>query len=223
MQRLIRDPTYVDIRQRPDSGRDRAGTCRARQAAISEATFFLVGDRLLEPDAFELAVATHEQGHWIGNHTMHHGPPLGTWADPHKAVDEIASAQESLGDLAHPHRFFRPNGHGSVGPHLLNAPVVDYLVTNQYTVVLWSIYVRDSKQPEDWDERATAAIGQRDWDVLVLHDLAGGGMSLLPKFLDVMLERGVTFEQGFSEDLVPIDRGVITSAAATVLPQDVVL
>ncbi len=188
-----------------------------------KATFFVVGDRLSEPGAFEIAETAHEQGHWIGNHTMQHGPPLGNWTDPHKAVDEIASAQEALGRLAHPHRFFRPNGHGTVGPHLLNGPVVDYLVTHHYTVVLWSIFVRDSKQPEDWDQRALEVIGERDWDVLVLHDLAGGGMDLLPGFLDSMLERGITFEQGFPEDLLPIDRGVITSAAATVLPQDVTL
>lgn len=186
-----------------------------------KATFFLVGDRLVEPGALELATLAHSQGHWIGNHTMQHGPPLGEWDDPDAAVDEIASAQQALGSLAHPRRFFRPNGRGEVGPHLFNRPVVDYLVSHEYTVVLWSVYVRDSKVPLGWDERALEIVGVHDWDVLVLHDVANGGMNTLPRFLDTMLDRGIQFEQGFPAGVLPIDRGVITDAAATLLPRAV--
>ena len=77
-----------------------------------KATFFLVGDRLAEPGAIEIATEAHAQGHWIGNHTMRHGPPLGDWSDHEASVEEIASAQAALGPLAHPRRFFRPNGRG---------------------------------------------------------------------------------------------------------------
>ena len=188
-----------------------------------KATFFLVGDHLAEPGALEIAMEAHAQGHWIGNHTMRHGPPLGDWTDHEAAVEEIASAQTALGRLAHPRRFFRPNGRGEVGPHLLNGPALDYLVAHHYTVVLWSIYVRDSKQPLDWEQRALDTIGRREWDVLVLHDVLNGGMDSLPKFLDGILDRGITLEQDFPDDLVPIDRGAITDAAATILTQGVAL
>jgi len=188
-----------------------------------KASFFLVGDRLAEPGAIEIAAEAHAQGHWIGNHTMRHGPPLGDWSDHEASVDEIASAQVALGTLAHPRRFFRPNGRGEVGPHLLNAPVVDYLVAHRYTVVLWSVYVRDSKEPLDWAQRALDTIGRRAWDVLVLHDVLNGGMDSLPMFLDSILDRDITIEQDFPDYLVPIDRGAITDAAATILPEGVAL
>src|SRR4249920_3479867 len=71
-----------------------------------KSTFFLVGEKLVAAGARDLAVAAHEQGHWIGNHTMHHGPPLGEWDDADGACAEIALAQEALGALAHPRRLF---------------------------------------------------------------------------------------------------------------------
>jgi peptidoglycan/xylan/chitin deacetylase (PgdA/CDA1 family) len=209
-----------------DNGPTPGVTERVLEALASrgiKASFFLVGDRLADPGAIEIAAEAHAQGHWIGNHTMRHGPPLGDWSDHEASVDEIASAQEALGPLVHPRRFFRPNGRGQVGPHLLNATVVDYLVAHRYSVVLWSVYVRDSKEPADWAQRALDAIGAREWDILVLHDVPNGGMDSLPMFLDAILERGVTLEQDFPDYLVPIDRGVITDAAATILPQGVAL
>ena len=57
----------------------------------------------------------------------------------------------------------------------------------------------------------------------MLHDVLNGGMDSLPTFLDSILERGITLEQDFPDYLVPIDRGVITDAAATILPQGVAL
>jgi peptidoglycan/xylan/chitin deacetylase (PgdA/CDA1 family) len=183
-----------------------------------KSTFFLVGEKLVATEARDLAIAAHEQGHWIGNHTMHHGSPLGEWDDAEGACAEIALAQEALGALAHPRRLFRPNGRGLVGSHVLSSATIGYLAAHRYTVVLWSIFVRDSKSPDGWEQRALAPLGQREWDVLVLHDVPTSDMDVLPRFIDHVLDRGITIEQDFPTDLIPLEQGALTGAAVSMLP-----
>ena len=149
---------------------------------------------------------------------MHHGPPLGEWADEESACDEIALAQEKLLQFEHRRRFFRPNGRGLVGPHLLSHAALEYLMQHRYTVVLWSIYVRDSKIPEGWDERALAQVGRSDWDVLVIHDVDTSDMNALPRFLDNVMDQGITVEQDFPPALIPLEQGELTPSAAGILP-----
>ena len=86
------------------------------------ATFFPTGSHLAEPGVRALAERVLAEGHWLGNHTMTHGAPLGKRNDPAVEVGEIALAQEALGSLSHPDKLFRPNGSGQVGPHLLAQP-----------------------------------------------------------------------------------------------------
>ena len=182
-----------------------------------KSTFFLVGDKLATAEARDLVSRAHEEGHWIGNHTMHHGPPLGEWTDAQSACDEIAGAQEKIVAFEHRRRFFRPNGRGLVGPHLLSSAALEYLVHHRFTVVLWSIYVRDSKIPEGWAARGLAQIGRRDWDVLVVHDVGSSSMDALPRFLDTVLDQGIMVEQDFPADLVPLEQGALTPSASAIL------
>ena len=75
------------------------------------ATFFVVGERLLDPSARALAERAHAEGHRIGNHTLTHRVPLGE-AEPAVAVREVDEAQRLLGDLATDPPLFRPYGQG---------------------------------------------------------------------------------------------------------------
>ena len=75
-------------------------------------TFFVIGEKLGDPERRRLAARAHDEGHWIGNHTFTHSVPLGQQHDPETAQNEIGRTQAAIGDLAHPQRWFRPFGGG---------------------------------------------------------------------------------------------------------------
>lgn len=183
----------------------------ALEARGLRATFFLVGEGLSRPGARELAERAHEAGHWVGNHTMTHGLPLGERSDPVAEVAEIQLAQQALGPLSHEAKLFRPNGRGQVGPHLLSRAALDHVVAGRYTVVLWDVYVRDVQDPAGWVDRALAAFADRDWSVLVVHDLPSGAMDHLPRLLDAVLAAGVEIVQDIPDHAVPVRCGIPAS------------
>ena len=180
------------------------------------ATFFPTGSHLAEPGVRALAERVLAEGHWLGNHTMTHGAPLGERNDPAVEIGEIALAQEALGSLSHPDKLFRPNGSGQVGPHLLSPAALDFIIERGYTVVLWDIYVRDSREPVGWGDRALARLGERDWNVLVAHDLATGAMNDLPRVLDAILGAGIEIVQEIPDHATPVRRGRPTEWVAEV-------
>ena len=173
------------------------------------ATFFVVGERLADPAAKRCAERAWDEGHWIGNHTMTHGEPLGLTSDPDHCEKEIAAAQAMLGRLAHPDRLFRPHGKGTKGPHLLSREAVRYLGAHRYTVVIWNNVPGDWIAPHDhWVEAALSTMAGQDWSLLVLHDSAlSEVMDTLPRFLDAVAERGVEIVQAFPEDCIVMSRG----------------
>lgn len=171
------------------------------------ATFFVIGNKVDTPAGRALAEQAHDAGHRIGNHTLTHGEPLGTLEDPALSVAEISETQDLLGSLGEPHRLFRPTGHGSIGPHLLTGEAADYLEAEQFTLALWTLFVRDSKMPDGWADRALDRLSERDHHVLVVHDLPTGAMDDLPRFLDTAAARGYTFVQDLPHDCTPMKAG----------------
>jgi peptidoglycan/xylan/chitin deacetylase (PgdA/CDA1 family) len=175
------------------------------------ATFFVVGERLADPEARRVAERAKAEGHWIGNHTMTHGTPLGVRRDSDHPEREIGAAQRALGPLAHPDRLFRPNGKGVLGPHLLSRAAADYLLAHRYTVVTWNNVPRDWEEPkEGWVGRAFDAMEEQDWTLIVLHDHhLAQTMHTLPDFLDRVIARGTEILQEFPDSCVPIRRGQV--------------
>ena len=126
-------------------------------ARAIKATFFVVGSHLQTPQGRRLVERAHADGHWIGNHTYSHGEPLGVSGNSRRVAHEIGETQSLLGPLAHPQKLFRPNGKGSLGPHLLSRQAVDYLVRHRFTVATWNNVPRDWQEPKtDWLDRAVA-------------------------------------------------------------------
>jgi peptidoglycan/xylan/chitin deacetylase (PgdA/CDA1 family) len=174
------------------------------------ATFFVIGDRLAECRGLTERAAA--EGHWIGNHTLTHSGPLGTRHEPGLADREIGRTQELLGRLAHPHRYFRPQGGGGkLGLHLLSAEAADFLERGRYTCVLWNSIPRDWDDPDGWVDRALAYCGQQPWTLMVLHDIASGAMRHLDRFLDQVAERGGRLRQDFPPDCVPMTDGIASA------------
>ena len=174
------------------------------------ATFFVLGAKLADPARRKLAERAHAAGHWIGNHTMTHGTPLGKLTEAGAARREILGTQKLLGKLAHPERLFRPfGGGGALGPHLLNQEAVDVLQQEQMTCVLWNAIPRDFDNPDGWTDLALQQCLAPAWTLLVLHDLPNGAMRHLESFLAVLRDNGAHFRQDFPASCVPIRRGQV--------------
>ena len=172
------------------------------------ATFFVCGKDLRDAAKRALVERAHAAGHRVGNHTLTHTVELGASDDPGAPAREIGEAQELLGELAAPERWFRPYGAGGVlGPRLLSPAAVSYLSEGAYSCVLWNSVPRDWENPEGWPERALADVEREDWTLLVLHDLPTGAMRALPRFLDGALERGVEISHELPPACVPIREG----------------
>ena len=195
-----------------DNGPEPAVTAKVLEVLKREkilATFFVVGSKLADPARRRLAKRAHDEGHWIGNHTMTHRVPLGRIADAAVVRSEIVDTQALIGELSHPDRLFRPfGGGGELGPHLLNDVARAVLAEERMTCVLWNAVPRDWEDPQGWVETALAQCLEHPWTVLVLHDLPTGAMAHLQSFVTAGRERGLAFRQDFPPDCVPIRRGL---------------
>jgi peptidoglycan/xylan/chitin deacetylase (PgdA/CDA1 family) len=172
-----------------------------------KATFFIQCNKLTSPPMRAMAERTRDEGHWIGNHTLNHLAPLGMTDDPLAPAREIGEAQALLGDLVHPRRFFRPNGKGRTGPHLLSQAAVDFLAAGQYSCILWSVMPRDGTDPPGWPGRAMTGVRRQAQSTVVVHDRVNGGMPYLEPFIRQVLEEGGSFRQEFSPDVVVMEAG----------------
>jgi peptidoglycan-N-acetylglucosamine deacetylase len=187
------------------------------------ATFFMVGDRVQDEDGRRSALRVLEAGHRIGNHTLSHEAPLGEGADVARVRREIGESQSVLEALGVKERLFRPNGRGQIGPHLLSAAAVDYLVEHKFTAVTWNCVPRDWEQPTGgWVERAKAALHHAAWLVLVLHDVHMGTGEHLSEFLDEAQRIGVRFTTEFPPSCVPILEGSIQWKLEGTVANDVI-
>lgn len=195
-----------------DNGPDRDTTPGVLDLLAREnirSTFFVLGDKIRAPEGRELAARAAAEGHWIGNHTMHHKVPLGEAPQPAAApLEEIDGTQALLDDLIHPDRLFRPFGRGgAIGPHLLSRAALDRLTAGSYTMVLWNSIPRDWAEPDAWVETALAHCRSQPWTLMVLHDLPTGAMRHLERFIGLAREAGAQFRQDFPPDCVPLLRG----------------
>jgi peptidoglycan/xylan/chitin deacetylase (PgdA/CDA1 family) len=174
-----------------------------------KATFFVIGSKLADREAFAIAERAHAEGHWIGNHTFTHSIPFGIELDPAAPDAEIGTTQRALKGLAHPASLFRPYGGGSLGKTLLSRPALNYLLSGHYSCILWNSLPRDWAEPEQWVEAALDQCTRQHWTLMVLHDLPTGAMKHLDRFLDGAEAIGARFRQNFPSNCVPIAGGVI--------------
>jgi peptidoglycan/xylan/chitin deacetylase (PgdA/CDA1 family) len=168
-------------------------------------TFFVIGEKLAQHRA--LAERAHAEGHWIGNHTLTHSLPFGLMP-PAEAIAEFDRTQETIGDLAHPHRFFRPYGQGgNLDSRLLSRPVLAHLAQQKATSVMWSALPRDWEDADGWADRALTQASTSPWSLMVLHDIPGGAMRHLDRFIGLVHERGGRIRQEFPGDCLPMVDG----------------
>jgi len=185
-----------------------------------KASFFVVGERIAAEGGRALAERAHGEGHFIANHTLTHGTPLGRDGGEARVRREIGETEKLIEGLAHPRKFFRPNGSGALGPHLLSPEAISYLEKNRYTVVTWNNVPGDWLEPhEAWLEKALEDIEGAEWTVIVLHDQHIATMlSLLARFCDEIEARGIEIVQDFPASCVVMEEGRPTPAMNALLP-----
>lgn len=212
-----------------DNGPDFAVTpdvLRVLERRGVKATFFVVGERLANPEQHAIARDAHDAGHGIGNHTYSHGTPFGLLEDPAIAISEILRTADLLGDLTGREPLFRPSTQGGpIDARTFNSLAIDYLVRGGYTCVLWNNLPRDWIDPHGWPDRAVAtcmAHGDDETSVLVLHDVVPEAMLQLDRFLGSMLDANATFVQEFPDSCVPIRRGQCTPLLAEIVARSLV-
>jgi hypothetical protein len=173
-------------------------------------SFSVVSAKLLHPGAPPLLQRMLQAGHWLGNHTFSHDPPLGVRGSPVLAEEEISRTQQLLGELSHDDRLFRPSGTKvALDERLLDASCLRALIEGNYSCVLWHAVPGDLWPATDWIANAEAAIEEREWTLLVLHDIKGGCIARFAEFLDLLADRGVSICQELPPDCVAILRGQV--------------
>lgn len=173
-------------------------------------TFFVLGRKLGDPVGQDLARRIRAEGHGIANHTFTHAVPLGENPALDVVETEIVATDRLLEEIGTPTRLFRPfGGGGNLDRRLLKRSVVDHLVAERYSCVLWNSIPRDWADPEGWVETALDQCRSQPWSLMVLHDLPTGAMDLLDAFLDTAEALGARFRADFPPDCVPILDGEI--------------
>ncbi len=200
-----------------DNGPDAATTagvldCLARHSLLS--TFFVLGSKAATTQGRDLVLRARTAGHWIGNHTWSHSTPLGE-LDGQQALDELERTHAILQSLGVQERLFRPFGRaGSIGTHLLNPAVVDWLKAHQYSCILWNSVPGDWCDPDNWPAVAIKQCMALDWSLVVLHDLPTGAMRHLEPFILELKSQGFEFTQEFPPECVPVVAGRVVRPLA---------
>jgi len=207
-----------------DNGPDPVGTPIALDALGDRsipAVFFVVGQKVRTHP--ELVTRIADAGHLIGNHTWTHSVPFGDVAEPGFARAEIIRTQNAIEELADADHLFRPVGAdpGAVIDHrLLNDEALQTLVDGGYTMVLWNVVPRDWERPQDWLAGAIDACRAVDHAVVVLHDGHPAGMTLLPEFLNALVEENAEFRTDFPLSCTPVVRGVPRRESAVLVTSE---
>lgn len=175
-----------------------------------KSTFFVIGQKLVQPPNRALAERAHAEGHWIGNHTWSHSRPFGLM-DADAAISEFDRTQQAIGSLMHGDRLFRPYGQGgNLDNRLLSRAVLEHLAREKATIVLWSALPRDWQDADGWVDRALDQIAAQPWSLMVLHDLPTGAMRHLDRFLGLVADRGGRIRQDFPPECLPMIDGRLT-------------
>jgi peptidoglycan/xylan/chitin deacetylase (PgdA/CDA1 family) len=167
-----------------------------------KATFFVIGRKLREPGAAALMRRAHAKGHWIGNHTLSHSIPFGEQPSAAFAREELDTTRALIGACAGAEKLFRPYGReGRIGPHLFSHAAAQHLLDQHYRAILWNTVPGDWRDPDGWLDVCLHQVAQRDWSVIVLHDIANGCLPHLPALIAHLKAQDVRFEQDFPRDV----------------------
>jgi peptidoglycan-N-acetylglucosamine deacetylase len=170
------------------------------------AVFCLIGRQLRLDGGSELARRIVDDGHRVVNHSLTHTTPLGEDPSADHARSEVLGMHHLLDDLVGDwgERWFRPFGRGgSLGQHVFSPASLQLLAELDYSVLLWNSVPRDWEDTEGWVDTALRDIEHHRHTVVVLHDLPTGAMAHLPRFLDLLEQRGIDITAELPDSCAP--------------------
>jgi peptidoglycan-N-acetylglucosamine deacetylase len=171
-------------------------------------TFFVLGNRICDPEGAALVDKIVAHGHWVGNHSFTHSVAFGDSTEPGYAIREIDDTQALIAEHGISKRLFRPFGNfGLLGPHLLNEEALAYLMEHRFTCIAWNSVPHDWDDPSHWVERCLSDVAKQDWTVVVLHDIENASLKRLPELLVGLEEQGIEIVQSFPQEVVLIRDG----------------
>jgi peptidoglycan/xylan/chitin deacetylase (PgdA/CDA1 family) len=145
----------------------------------AKATFFCIGDAVQRhPDIYDQIL---NQGHSVGNHTMHH---LHNWKNPDKVyLNDIELAKQHIDS-----NLFRPP-YGKI-----KSKVVKELIKKGYDIVMWEVLSGDFDQNRS-PESCLKSLKKhtKNGSIVVFHDSIKAKERLykvLPKYLYFLTENG---------------------------------
>lgn len=150
-----------------------------------KASFFLIGDNVNQYP--QLARQMLEQGHVIGNHSMHHGH----WVNL-KLTQATVTEIEDCSNAIESHTGFKPTlyrpPHGVVTHHLAWA-----LQLTGLKCVGWSIRSFDTASKDENTLLSRLKSQLHDGAIILLHDFCPNTAAVLPRFIDYAQSQGYEF------------------------------
>jgi peptidoglycan-N-acetylglucosamine deacetylase len=147
------------------------------------ATFFCIGNRV--KDRPDIVRRIDAEGHLVGNHTYWHGTFFDLKSSPMVTRELFDTDVAIFNTIGRRPRFFRP-------PYGITNPMVAKAVRRaSYRVIGWSIRSFDTvtKDPERLFRRVTKPL--KGGDIILLHDYCDSTITILPRLLDHIRERGL--------------------------------
>lgn len=151
-----------------------------------KASFFLIGDQVTGREA--LVKRMQEEGHVIGNHSMHHGRNF-DWKSSRSMIAEINAANKKITSVTgQPVKFFRPP-FGVTNPNVRKA----VLATGMKSVG-WTIRSFDTvtASKEKLMQRILRKL--KPGAIILLHDRCAVTEAVLPELIRAIKDRGYTFD-----------------------------
>lgn len=148
-----------------------------------KATFFCIGKNVKSHP--EIYHKIQEEGHAIGNHTMHH---VNGWKTPaENYLEDVKNASAFITS-----KLFRPP-YGRLRRSQLEG------LKKEYRVILWDVITYDFDKSVSPEQCLSNAVNNTEsGSVIVFHDSIKAKTNLLytlPKFIDTMKEKGFVFDK----------------------------
>ena len=177
------------------------------------ATFFVVGNKLTDPDG-RRGSATAPSPKVTGSAgTRGATRSRSVKRTTRRSTSSSTRTSEAVGAIGGDPLLFRPFGLGGVtDERLMSRHGADRLRAGGYTCVLWNSVPGDWCDADGWVDRAVDDVTSHPWTVVTLHDLPVGAADRLDEFLDRLDALGVQFSQDTPDECTPIRAGVPTSS-----------
>ena len=91
---------------------------------------------------------------------------------------------------------------GLIGRHLLSRAAIAYLLANRFQTVLWNSVPGDWRDAAGWVDTCIAEVLEKEWSVVVLHDIENGCLPHLSELLQRLNDLGAVYEQDFPDSVI---------------------